>query len=163
MPESPATLLKKRRWHRCFPVNFVEFLRTSFLRNTSGRLLLWLTFRIQNIGALPNQHSITKCLFPGYLLSFSEILKKKNGLCGFLLPFASYIWDNIFKNEPSKICGRQPLKNLKWYGLFKQMFLQCLISNLFVVLKYETMMHLFVLVCFFFKFVRMELRNYPKL
>ena len=35
-----ATLLKERIWHRCFPVNFVKFLRTPFLRNTSGRLLL---------------------------------------------------------------------------------------------------------------------------
>ena len=26
----PATLLKKRFWHRCFPVNFVKFLRTPF-------------------------------------------------------------------------------------------------------------------------------------
>ena len=26
----PATLLKKRLCHRCFPVNFVKFLRTSF-------------------------------------------------------------------------------------------------------------------------------------
>ena len=24
------------RWHRCFPVNFVKFLRTPFLLNTSG-------------------------------------------------------------------------------------------------------------------------------
>ena len=38
MPESlfqesfrwPATLLKKRLWHKCFPVNFVKFLRTPF-------------------------------------------------------------------------------------------------------------------------------------
>ena len=37
---NPATLLKKRLWHRCFPVNFVKFLRTPFLQNTSGRLLL---------------------------------------------------------------------------------------------------------------------------
>ena len=27
-----ATLLKKRLWHRCFPVNFVKFLRTPFLQ-----------------------------------------------------------------------------------------------------------------------------------
>ena len=33
-------LLKKRLWHRCFPVNFVKFLGTPFLLNTSGRLLL---------------------------------------------------------------------------------------------------------------------------
>ena len=26
----PATLLKKRPWHRCFPVKFVKFLRTPF-------------------------------------------------------------------------------------------------------------------------------------
>ena len=25
---TPATLLKKRLWHRCFPVNFAKFLRT---------------------------------------------------------------------------------------------------------------------------------------
>ena len=29
------------------------------------------------------------------------------------------IWDKILKNGPSKICGRQPLKNLKRYGLPK--------------------------------------------
>ena len=38
----PATLLKKRPWHRCFPVNFKKFLRTPFLQNTTGRLLLHL-------------------------------------------------------------------------------------------------------------------------
>ena len=26
-------------------------------------------------------------------------------------------WDKVFKNRPCKICGRQPLKNLRWYGL----------------------------------------------
>ena len=35
-----ATLLKKKLWHMCFPVNFVKFLRTLFLQSTSGRLLL---------------------------------------------------------------------------------------------------------------------------
>ena len=29
---------------------------------------------------------------------------------------------NVFKNGPSKICGRQPLKNLKGYGLPKQTY-----------------------------------------
>ena len=31
----PATLLKKRLCHRCFSVNFVKFLRTPFLQDTS--------------------------------------------------------------------------------------------------------------------------------
>ena len=33
MTGKPATLLKKRPWHRCFPENF---LRTPFLENTQG-------------------------------------------------------------------------------------------------------------------------------
>ena len=37
-----ATLIKKRFWHRCFPVNFAEFLRTHFLQNTSAWLLSYL-------------------------------------------------------------------------------------------------------------------------
>ena len=36
----PATLLKKRLWHRCFPVNFVKFLRTPFYIEHLWRLLL---------------------------------------------------------------------------------------------------------------------------
>ena len=36
----PATLLKKRLWHRFFPVNLAKFLRTLFLQNTPGWLLL---------------------------------------------------------------------------------------------------------------------------
>ena len=35
-------LLRKRLWHRCFPVNFVKVLRTPFSQNTSGWLLLSL-------------------------------------------------------------------------------------------------------------------------
>ena len=38
----PATLLKKRLWHGCFPMNFVKFSRTPYLQNTSGRLLLYI-------------------------------------------------------------------------------------------------------------------------
>ena len=36
----PATLLKKRLWHRCFPVNFAKFLRTPFLTEHLWWLLL---------------------------------------------------------------------------------------------------------------------------
>ena len=31
----PATLLKKRLWPRCFPVNFEKSLRTPILQSTS--------------------------------------------------------------------------------------------------------------------------------
>ena len=32
-----------------------------------------------------------------------------------------YIWDKLFKNGPSKICRRQPLKYLKGYGLLSSL------------------------------------------
>ena len=38
----PATLLKKRPWHRCSPVNFAKFLRTTFIQHTSVGLLLYI-------------------------------------------------------------------------------------------------------------------------
>ena len=38
----PATLLKKSLWHRCFPVNFVNFLRTPFYIEHLWWLLLAL-------------------------------------------------------------------------------------------------------------------------
>ena len=40
-----ATLLKKRPWHRCFPVNFVKFLRTA---SFTGHLW-WLLLKVLRI------------------------------------------------------------------------------------------------------------------
>ena len=37
---SLPTLLKKRLWHRCFPLKFAKFLRPPFLQITSVHLLL---------------------------------------------------------------------------------------------------------------------------
>ena len=31
-----ATLLNKRLWHKCFPVNLAKFLKTIFLQNTTS-------------------------------------------------------------------------------------------------------------------------------
>ena len=37
---SACNFIKKRFWHRCFPMNSAKFSRARFLQNTSGRLLL---------------------------------------------------------------------------------------------------------------------------
>ena len=42
----PKTV-KKRLRHKCFPLNVTKFVRTPFLQNTSGRLLLLLVFQKQ--------------------------------------------------------------------------------------------------------------------
>ena len=39
-----STLLKKRLWHRCFPVNFAKFLRAPSQQDTVRRLLLSFIF-----------------------------------------------------------------------------------------------------------------------
>ena len=38
----PATLLKKRLWHLCFPVSFAKFLKTPFLTEHLWWLLLFV-------------------------------------------------------------------------------------------------------------------------
>ena len=61
----PATLLKKRLWHRCFPVNFAKCLRTPFSQNTSGRLLLHVGKKCKCLAVIWNELSIfsTFCLW----------------------------------------------------------------------------------------------------
>ena len=39
---------------KCFPVNFAKFLRTPFLQNTSGQLLLDLGKNIKNLAMIMN-------------------------------------------------------------------------------------------------------------
>ena len=39
----PATLFKKRLWHRCFPENFAKFLRTSLFIEHLQKLLLQIS------------------------------------------------------------------------------------------------------------------------
>ena len=41
----------------------------------------------------------------------------KKGLKKRIDNFHLYLRDKVFKNGPSKICGRQPLKNFTWFIL----------------------------------------------
>ena len=69
-----APLLKKRLWYRCFPVNFVEFLRRLFLQNTSRRLVLTFpkTARLsQNVTSL-----LTQCLLVTQKFCYSQLGSK---------------------------------------------------------------------------------------
>ena len=52
-----------------------------------------------------------------------------------------YIWDKVFKNGPSIICGRQPLKDLKgdqetsFKGYLPQILLDTFLNTLFKLLN----------------------------
>ena len=57
-----------------------------------------------------------KALFFQVFLRWSKMGKlARYGLVGSLC--LEDRWVKVFKNGPSKICGRKPLKNLKWYGV----------------------------------------------
>ena len=82
----PATLLKKRLWHKCFPVHFAKFLRAPLLKNTSGgcfwamsrNIHQWLSKFIFNWELLvtDNARSISKhmLLLKGFLYSLGVTL-----------------------------------------------------------------------------------------
>ena len=54
----PATLLKQRLWHRCFPVNFAKFLRTPFLTFCKKSDVSIMIYMNENIQILINKLSI---------------------------------------------------------------------------------------------------------
>ena len=95
-----ATLLKKRLWRRCFPMNFAKFLRTPFLQNTSGRLLL-LVYGLISCLMLRTTHTIsgsTWILHPSY-----EPIIEKNSHKGcvaqpYKMNFSQEIIINILKS-----------------------------------------------------------------
>ena len=71
-----AGLLKKRLWHRCFPVNFAKFLRTPFSQNTSRRLLLALLRNVHK-----SYEFLSKLLFfKTYAYIIIKSLKRSNYL-----------------------------------------------------------------------------------
>ena len=57
----PATLLKKRLWHRCFPVNFEKLLKIPCLQNTSGGCFC---FQRQHPSYIMNNKNQEKRIFP---------------------------------------------------------------------------------------------------
>ena len=72
---------KKILWCRCFPVQFAKFLRTNFLKNTPGRLLLmvhyflacgvqrcsvWLKQKHRNISKWLSQNLWLSDIYKGY-------------------------------------------------------------------------------------------------
>ena len=85
------TLVKKRLWHRCFPVNFVKFLRTPFLQNTSGRLLL---FQSRWLKTFVCRETSSNCKWVKY---FNQLLCSifMNGWNTLINYFAVSLWSMI--------------------------------------------------------------------
>ena len=70
-----------------------------------------------------------------------------------LIQLRCHIWVNICQNGPSEICGRGPLKNLKWYGprssqyhfkILKGCLPQILPSSFLSTLTHRLMLNIFI-------------------
>ena len=72
----PSNLLKKSFWYRCFPVNFVKFLRTPFLKITSGRLLLNRVSSLKFLGVIFDEKFNRK----EHLNTIDEKVSKNTGI-----------------------------------------------------------------------------------
>ena len=73
----PATLLKMRLWHRCFPVKFAKFLRTVFLQNTSGRILL--RFQDLKLSILADLHFVKSVQILSFVWSVFSCIRTEYG------------------------------------------------------------------------------------
>ena len=56
-----------------FPVNFVKFLRTPFLQNTSGRLLLYIKFGAETWPRSLSWYISVECLMKPYVMASYEL------------------------------------------------------------------------------------------
>ena len=72
----PATLFKKILWHRCFPVNFVKFLRTPFLTEHFGTTAFGILCR-HNVFKVIDRDRMTSLLRLFWYLCF---LKRFNAI-----------------------------------------------------------------------------------
>ena len=80
----PATLLKKRLWRRCFPVNFVKYQRTPFLIEHLWWLLLVCAQLLNDYNVSKNKFLLNKLYvkkdFAGNVQYPFFFLEKSTGL-----------------------------------------------------------------------------------
>ena len=114
------TLLKKRLWHRCFPVNFAKFLRRPFLTEHLRWLLL---------------ERVSKILCPMWS-NYVEVIRLQFLVIRFVCYPApsSIIWPRTLSRRPSDTAKFHDisayLKHVAWFtfSLLLWMQLFCLIS-----------------------------------
>ena len=92
----PETLFKRGPWHRCFPMNFVKFLKTPFL--TEHLCWLFLSFQVFTF----------KAILPGIRIPNSQtrqfprsVIEKTLSFRKGIIPLGDYFM--LIKKQPFKI------------------------------------------------------------
>ena len=93
----PGALLRKRLWHRCFPVNFAKFVRTAFLIEHVRWLLLVACILLKNEKAsfLSSLHfcgiiGVSKVQF--FNVSATERVKNKTNIFNLANQVGELVW-----------------------------------------------------------------------
>ena len=108
----PPALLKMRLWHRCFPVNFAKFLRTPFLQNTSGWLLLFI---LSHIFVSKFDLVLILCSTGGLVytgLRPATLLKKRLQHRCFLVSFLTFLRTSFYRTSPGDCFFKVTFPNL---------------------------------------------------
>ena len=112
--------LKKRLWHMCFPVNFAKFLKTVFLQNTSGALLLTVSWEQWAINIFETTRKVCEYVFffdPYLFILGWKIQKGKNFIFRHISRSVSLWLNKPTNHDLATICGacaiRYHLFNLK--------------------------------------------------
>ena len=88
----PATLLKKRVWHRCLPVNFAKFLRTFFSRTPPDDCFCqYRSVDSQPLSLILMGRKNSFLISRHYLLEFSRIILYFKTLTVFKIDRFSYL------------------------------------------------------------------------
>ena len=89
----PATSLEGSLWHRCFPVNFVQYLRAAFLRLPRGNCFLKL---IQNYETLKHDVKCNHVLIQPFYNHIIDFWKKvKNIFLSSTAKVWKFLWWHV--------------------------------------------------------------------
>ena len=104
----PKTIKKSMIQYWPCPANLLRSFHSIYVVSVVKIFVCWKS----QVDLIKNLQKDPKCWK-------SELLKKNFSIIISVL--ICYIWDKLFKNGPSKICRRQPLKYLKGYGLLSSL------------------------------------------
>ena len=113
-----------RSWLLGIHFNIIRHIFKKFVLQMLWRYFLWIKpkyLRIKRFYEVITVHKFYhRCLIESQINICIHLLKCCYDYKFFLPTLPLHKWNNVFKSGPNKICERESLKNLKWYGLFKQ-------------------------------------------
>ena len=118
---------KNSLWHRCFPVNFVKFLKTPFWQNSSGWLLMLRDYFI----IIPSIPSHPPRPF-NLSLYFKQTLQNK--------PLSTLFSDSTVNHKkffPVVYCSKRNI-SFAWWGWHFNNIILAMLNFIFIILTFQS-------------------------